>query len=170
MLSPALDLPPMTKPCKACKEQIDQAATKCPRCQAYQYWYRNPRMLSLLWLPFLVFLVWNTSQVTHSARFADYKDKLSVSIVDENPAANGKARLLTVRIENKTDKTWKRPKIQIESLDGNDKLLSVEHVNEFDVVVGPNSSALDTVSLRIIPSEPVAKRRVTLTDIDSNRF
>jgi hypothetical protein len=160
----------MTKPCKACKEPIEQAATKCPRCQAYQYWYRNPRIVSLVWVPFFVFLVWNTSQVTHSPRFADYKDKLSVSIVEENPAANGKARLLTVRIENKTDKTWKRPKIQIESFDGNDKLLSVEHVTEYDVVVGPNSFALLTVSLRIVPPEPVAKRRVTLTDIDSNRF
>jgi hypothetical protein len=161
----------MTKPCKSCKEEIDAAATKCPRCQAYQQWYRNPQMVSLvLLLPFLAFLFWNTSQLTNSATFANYKDKLSVSVVDENPPANGKSRLLTVRLENRSNRTWKRPKFQIESLDGNDKVLSVEHVNEYNLVVAPNSSALDTLSLRIIPAEPVVKRRVTLTDIDSNRF
>ena len=160
----------MTQPCKGCKEQIEQAATKCPRCQAYQHWYRNPRMVGWLWLPFLVFLFWTTGRVNDSPRFVDYKDKLIVSIVDENPAANGKARLLTARIGNRSDKTWKRPNFQIESLDGNDKVLSVEHISEYNVVVGPNSSALDTLSLRIVPAEPVAKRRVTLTDIDSNRY
>jgi hypothetical protein len=161
----------MTKSCKSCKEQIDTAATKCPKCQAYQNWYRNPQMLSFVFLvPFLVFILWNTSQVTHPATLADYKDKLSVSVIDEKPPANGKADLVTVRLENRSNKTWKRPKFQIESLDGNDKVLSVEHVSEYNLVVAPNSSALDTLSLRIIPAEPVAKRRVRLTDMDSGRF
>ena len=160
----------MTKLCKACKGEIDQAATKCPRCQAYQYWYSNPRMMNLLWVPLLAFLVWNAARIGHYPTFADYKDKLSVSVVDENPAANGRARLLTVRLENRSNKTWKRPNFQIESVDGNDRVLSVEHVNEYNVVVQPNSSILDTLSLRIVPNETVAKRRVTLTDIDSNRF
>jgi hypothetical protein len=161
----------MAKPCKSCKEQIDQAATKCPKCQAYQQWYRNPQMFSLFFvLPFLAFVIWNTSRLTSSASFANYRDKLSVSVVDESRSANGKAGLLTVRLENRTNKTWKRPKFQIESFDGNDKVLSVEHVNEYNLVVAPNSSALDTLSLRIIPAEPVTKRRVTLTDIDSNRY
>ena len=110
------------------------------------------------------------SRLTNPASLADYKDKLSVSVVDENPSANGKAGLLTVRLENRTNKTWKRPKFQIDSLDGNDKVLSVEHVNEYNMVVAPNSSTLDTLSLRIIPTQPVVKRRVTLTDIDSNRY
>ena len=78
--------------------------------------------------------------------------------------------LLTVRLENRSDKTWKRPKFQIESLDADGKVISVEHVNEYNVVVAPNSSALDTLSLRIIPAQSVVKRRVTLTDIDSNRY
>ena len=161
----------MLKPCKSCQEQIDQAATKCPKCQAYQQWFRNPQMVPLFFvLPFIAFVIWNTSRLTNPASFADYRDKLSVDVVDQKPAANGKVELLTVRLENRTSKTWKRPKFQIESLDGNDKVLSVEHVNEYNLVVAPNSSALDTLSLRIIPAEPLVKRRVTLTDIDSNRY
>jgi hypothetical protein len=161
----------MTKPCKSCKEQIDPAATKCPKCQAFQQWYRNPQMFPLLFLiPFFAFFVWNMSRVGNTATFADYKDKLSVTVLDENPSTNPRTSLLTVRLDNRSDKTWKRPKFQIESLDADGKVISVEHRNEYDVVVGPNSFALDTLSLRIIPAQPVVKRRVTLTDIDSNRY
>jgi hypothetical protein len=161
----------MAKPCKSCKEQIDQAATKCPKCQAYQQWYRSPQVFPLLFLlPFFAFMIWNTLRLTNPASFASYRDKLSVSVVDESRSANGKAGLLTVRLENRTNKTWKRPKFQIESLDANGKVLSVEHLDEYNLVVAPNSSALDTLSLRIMPAEPVVKRRVTLTDIDSNRY
>lgn len=128
-------------------------------------------MLHLLWLPLLAFLLWNPfRQRNNPTTFADYKDKFSVSVVEENASANGKTRLLTVQLENQSDRSWKRPNFQVESLDGNDKLLCVEHLNEYNVAVGPKSSALATLTLRIIPAEPVAKRRVTLTDIDSDRF
>jgi hypothetical protein len=161
----------MTKPCKACKEEIDAAATKCPKCQAFQHWYRNPQLFPIVFLiPFFAFLVWNMSRWGNSAVLADYRDKLSVSVVDENASTNTKTSLLTIRLENQTDKTWKRPKFQIESLDADGKVVSVEHVNEYNLVVAPHSTALDTVSLRIIPAQSIAKRRVTLTDIDSNRY
>jgi hypothetical protein len=159
----------LTKPCKCCREQIDAAATKCPKCQGFQNWYRNPQILPLLFVvPFVMFLLWDMSRLTHSATFADYKDKLNVSVVDENTSPNPK--LVTVRLENRSDKTWKRPKFQVESLDAEGKVVSVEHVSEYNVVVAPNSSALDTLSLRITPAQTIAKRRVTLTDIDSNRY
>jgi hypothetical protein len=161
----------MTKPCKACKEQIDAAATKCPRCQAFQHWYRNPQLIPLvLLIPFFVFVIPSMLRLSGTAVFADYRDKLSVSVVDEGGSTNAKTSLVTIRLENRTDKTWKRPKIQIESLDADGKIVSVEHVNEYNLVVAPNSSVLDTVSLRIIPAQSIAKRRATLTDIDSNRY
>src|SRR6266480_4400133 len=154
-----------TKPCKACKEQIDAAATKCPKCQAFQQWYRNPQLVSLVFLfPLFVLLFWNASRLTSSATFADYKDKLAVSVVDDNASTNPRTSLVTVRLENRSDKTWKRPKFQVESLDADGKVVSVEHLIEYNVVVGPNSSALDTLSLRIVPAQPIVKRRVTLTD------
>ncbi len=161
----------MTKPCKSCKEEIDAAATKCPKCQAFQNWYRNPQVLPLLFvILFFAYMAWSISRVGKAATFADYRGKLSVSVVEENPSTNGKTSLVTVRLENRTDKTWKSPKVQVESLDAEGKVLSVEHVHEYNVVVAPNSSVLDTFSLRVIPAQQVAKRRATLTDIDSNRF
>ena len=99
-------------------------------------------------MPFFVFIFWNTSRMTGTATFGDYRDRLSVSVVDENPSTNSKTSLVTVRLENRSDKTWKRPKFQIESLDADGKVISVEHVNEYNVVVTPNSFALDTLSLR----------------------
>lgn len=161
----------MTKLCKACKEPIDHAATKCPRCQAYQLWYRNPRMLTLLWLLPLALLIWSPFRhVTPVTKFADYKDQLSVSVVEETAPAKGTGWLLTVRIDNESDQKWRRPNFQIESLDGTGKLLCVENLNAFNVVVNPKASAVTTLSLHIIPAETVAKRRVTLTELDSSRF
>jgi hypothetical protein len=161
----------MTKPCKSCKEAIDPAATKCPKCQAFQQWYRNPQFFPLVFLPpFFAFLIWNMSRMGGTPLFADYRDKLSVSVVDENASTNPRTSLVTVRLENRTDKTWKRPHFQIESLDADGKIMSVEHLEEYTVVLAPNSSILDTLSLRINPAQSIAKRRVTLTDIDANRY
>lgn len=161
----------MTKPCKACKEEIDGAATKCPKCQAYQRWYRNPQMFPLLvMIPFLTFLFFDMSSSRTPGAFRDYADKLTVAVVDEKPAADNRSNLVTVRLDNRTSKTWKRPKFQIESLDGAGNVVSVEHQSEYNMVVAPNSSAMDTLSLRIRPAVAVAKRRVILTDIDSNRY
>jgi hypothetical protein len=166
----------MPKPCKSCKEQIDEAATKCPKCQAYQQCYRNPQYVSLLFLPFvIVFLFWNTSHLRHLTdhpTFSAYQDKLNVSIVREDPDGSsiGKKRLLTVKLDNRSDKTWKRPKFQVESLDAEGKVLSAEHLSEYNLVVAPNSSVLTTLSLRVVPAEAVANRKVSLTDIESNLF
>jgi hypothetical protein len=129
----------------------------------------SPRISSIKTRP-SPFLIWNSTRLSNTTSFAAYKDKVTVSVVDEKPSANAKMGLLTVRLDNRTNKTWKRPNFQIESLDGDDKVISVEHLNEYNLVVPPNSSALDTLSLRIIPSAPVVKRRVTLTDIDANRY
>ena len=52
----------------------------------------------------------NLSRYGKAVSFADYRDKLSVSVVEENPSTNGKTSLVTVRLENRTDKTWKAPR------------------------------------------------------------
>ena len=160
----------MTKPCKSCQEQIDVAATKCPRCQAYQGWYRNPQWLSFVFLLLFFAFIWSRPGLTGRTRFPAYKDKLSVSIVREDQSARGREHLLTVRLENRSDKTWKHPKFQVESLDGNGKVICVEHLSDYNLVVAPNSSTLDTLSLRVEPAEPVVNRKITVTDIDSNPY
>ena len=165
----------MSKPCKSCRELIDDAARKCPKCQAYQQWYRNPQCVTLLFLTcFIVFLIWNSlSHRIIPATFAAYKDKLSVSVVREEAdgsSADGKRRLLTVQIDNRSDKTWKRPTFQILSLDKAGKIIGAEHVSDFKLVVAPHSSTLDTLTLRLVPAEPIAERKVSLTDIGPNLF
>lgn len=163
----------MTKPCKSCKEQIDEAATKCPRCQAYQHWYRNPQWLTLVFvLPLLLFIFRDRPYSTSRPTFADYKDKIVASIMREDQSAAGieKGRLFTVRLENRSDKIWKRPKFQIESFDGSGRIITVENLSDFNLVLMPNSSAMVTLCLRLIPSETVVSRKVTVTDLDSDRF
>ena len=158
----------MTKPCGSCKEQIDEAATKCPRCQAYQHWYRNPQWIPLLFvIPLLLLTFWHNPYSPAVAKFSDYKDKILVSVVREEPPTGSaiKRSLLTVRLENRSDKTWRRPHFQIESLDVAGKTIAVEHLEDASLVLPPNSSVMDTLSLRTIPADPVTGHKVSITDV-----
>ena len=163
----------MTKPCKSCKEPIDEAAKKCPKCQAFQRWYLNPQYFGLIFmLPFFIFIFWNTG-IFNRADFANYKDKFTVSVVKDDASSlpnKDKEHLITVKIENRSGKKWKHPTFQIESLDSTGKVVAVEHSSEYSVIIAPNSSVETTIELRIIPSEAVASHKVSLTGVDSDRF
>jgi hypothetical protein len=74
-------------------------------------------------------MLWNASTLTRPPNFADAKAQVSVSVANENAPSSGKTRLITVAIDNRTGKTWKRPKFQVESLDANQNVLTVEHVS-----------------------------------------
>jgi hypothetical protein len=163
----------MTKSCTSCKEPIDAAATKCPRCQAYQHWYRNPQWITVVFfLPLLLLMFRHSPYSPTAASFSDYKDKVLASVVREEPPSGSaiKRSLLTVRIENRSDKKWQRPHFQIESLDSAGTVLAVEHLEDASLVLSPNSSVMDTLSLRVIPTEMVASHKVTITDLASDRF
>ena len=47
---------------------------------------------------------------------------------DQSASGIGKGRLLTVRLENRSDKAWRCPKFQIESFDGSGKIITVENL------------------------------------------
>jgi hypothetical protein len=163
----------MTKPCKSCKEQIDELASKCPKCQAFQKWYKSPQILSLIFtLPLLGLVFWNTSKLTEHDTFANNKEKLTATIASEADDAMlpDASKLLTIRIDNKSEKTWKHPTFQIENLNDKGVVNTVEHVSDFNVIVSPHSSTLVTIPIRIHSKTPPSSRRVTLTDMDSGRF
>jgi hypothetical protein len=107
-----------------------------------------------------------------AVKFSDYKDKIVANVVREEPPTGSavKRSLLTVRIENRTDKKWERPHFQIESLDSAGTVLAVEHLEDASLVLSPNSSATDTLSLRVIPTEAVSTHKVIVTDLACGRF
>jgi hypothetical protein len=141
----------------------------CPYCQNAQPWYKSPQSFSVLFSAALIpIMVLGIPRLTRGARFEDYKDKFAVAVVrDDQAGANGGSRLITVRLENHTGKTWKRPTFEVDSLDKGGEVLAVEHLIEYGAVVGANSSVLVTLTLRIIPTGPVSNRRVMLTDGDA---
>jgi hypothetical protein len=161
----------VTKPCKACKEEIDGAALKCPKCQAHQYWYRNPQWLSAIVIAlFLAYSSWGLSSMRGRATFADYKDKFNVTILRDDQSERARDHLLTLQIENRSKHTWKRPKFEVQSLDGAGNVIAVEHISAYDVVLAPNALTKATISLRIAPAATVASRKVSLTDVDSSPY
>jgi len=123
-------------------------------------------------IPLLLLTFRHNPYSSAAATFADYKDKILVSVVREEPPTGSaiKRSLLTVRLENRSDKTWRRPHFQIESLDLSGKAIAVEHLEDSSLVLPANSSVMDTLSLRTIPADPVAGHKVTITDVASDRF
>lgn len=162
----------MTKLCKSCKEPIEASASKCPKCQAFQSWYRSPQIFSFLFLiPLLGFSYYTTSQVFHSTGYSDYADQIRVTIVGSQESQMKSAEIfLNVEIENSSKKTWKRPKFQVQSLDGQGKVIVVENLSDYDLIIPPNGKVVSTLTLRTIPEKTVASRHVTLTEADADRY
>jgi hypothetical protein len=118
----------------------------------------------------LLLTFWHRPYSPTAASFSDYRNKILVSVVREEPPTGSaiKRILLTVRIENRSDKKWRRPHFEIQSFDSAGTVLAVEHLEDASLVLSPNSSAMDTLSLRVIPTETVASHKVIVTDVASD--
>jgi len=48
------------KTCKHCREEIHERASRCPKCQGVQYWYKNIPLLILIAIisPAIMMVVW----------------------------------------------------------------------------------------------------------------
>jgi len=162
----------MTKPCKSCKEPIDASASKCPKCQAFQSWYRNPQIFAFLFIiPFLGFSYYSSSRILHSTDYSDYADQIRVKIVaTEESQLKPREIFLNVEIENSSDKAWKRPKFQVQSLDAQGKILVVENVSDYDLIIPAKGKIVSTLTLRTIPDKTVTSRNIALTEADTGRY
>ena len=91
-------------------------------------------------------------------------------MIKEGAKANSKEILITVKVENGTNKTWKHPKFQVQSLDDAGNLIVAENLSDYDLVIGKNSTVVSTLTLKTIPDKPVTSRKVALTDLDSDLY
>lgn len=136
--------------CKSCKKEIEAEATKCPYCQGYQVWYKNPQHLSYIFvLPVFVFIFWNAGRFGDK-HFEAYQDEFSA--VEENTVVLPKtqARLITYRVKNNTDYKWDRISYEVIASD-NGELIAVSTGVEYAWVIQPKSESLLTVKVQAIP-------------------
>ncbi len=134
------------KKCKSCVQEIDEKASKCPNCQAYQNWYKNPQYLSfIVFLPF-IFYMWFSLGLFSNIKYEDYIGQFSATEVSTNKL-NGK-RVHTYEIANNTDKKWNHIGYELTALDEQNKVLIVITGSIYDFVVQPNSSTLMSVTVK----------------------
>jgi hypothetical protein len=153
--------------CKSCKKEIEVGATKCSYCQAYQSWYKNPQVYSLvLMLPFFVFIFWNTG-IFNKKSFDDYESKFTFTeekVIDTN---GSKAKLITYKIKNNTKHRWNRISYEVISSNNGELLASLADSN-YDWVIQPNSESLLTVKVALVPN--ANEWQLKIKDLKSDRF
>jgi hypothetical protein len=134
------------KKCKSCIQEIDEQASKCPNCQAYQNWYKNPQNYGLiLVMPFL-FYMWFGTGLFSNIKYEDYVGQFSTTEVSMNKI-NGNS-VHTYKIANNTDKKWNHISYEFTAFDEQDKVLIVITGSKYDLVVQPNSSSLMSVTIK----------------------
>jgi hypothetical protein len=156
------------KQCKSCRKEIDSNATKCPYCQGYQQWFRNPQYLGFLFvIPFVAFMMWQTN-LFKSEKFDDFKNNFKVEEVKIVQSDNNKYDIITYVISNNTDLKWTRIRYEVIGYDVNDKLVLSNAASEWAWIVHQHSQSY--LSAKVERNKNVKKWKMKITDLETSRF
>jgi hypothetical protein len=155
--------------CRACRTEIDAAATKCPHCQAFQRWYRNPQAWGfLLLLPFLGFFYWQSSLLGSRAQFVNYREHFSIEKVRDVEGDSTQRPRITYRITNRTKLKWEHLSYQLVGNDDKGDLVLTDWRSEPGLVLQPGGEAYVTV--QVDPTKEVRSWHLQITDLHSPRY
>ena len=155
------------KKCKSCRKEIEAEASKCPYCQGYQKWYKNPQYYNLIFLlPFSVFLFWNTG-LLNKKEFEAYKADFSINKENVVVIKNTQTRLITYRIKNNTAYKWNHINYEVVG-SKHDEVIAVSTGSDYSWVVQPNSDSLLTVKIKLMPG--ATSWSFKIKDLRSARF
>ena len=154
------------KICKSCRKQIEEKATKCPHCQAYQKWNRNPQVLGFIFPLIFIPLIFFNSGLFSDKSFLDYKEKFEVKFL--NSSSDSKHNIYTYRISNNTGYKWADLDYQFIGLDSSNEVVTVKTESEYSWKVQPHSESL--LSIKTLKDSPAVKWKLKLKDLKSNKF
>ena len=153
--------------CKSCKKEIELGATNCSYCQAYQSWYTNPQVYSLVFmLPFFVFIFWNTGLFDKKS-FNDFESEFTFTEEKVINSNGSKTKLITYKVKNNTKHKWNRISYEVVSSHNGELLASIADSN-YDWVIQPNSESLLTVKVALVPN--ANEWQLKIKDLKSDRF
>jgi len=155
------------KACKFCIKEIDNAASKCPYCQSFQVWYKNPQLLGLAFpLVFIPFLFY-TMGIGFTKSYIGNENQFDIKVLS---ASQGEFNRLSLNflIENKSSKKWSDLSYEVSAFDSTGKLLFVKSGREYSWLVQPKQSSHLTVELN--NSAKVEKWSLRILDIKPERF
>lgn len=156
------------KQCKSCRKDIDDLATKCPHCQAYQNWFRNPQYIGFIFvIPFIGFMLWQTSSFK-SKSFDEYRSQFAVEEVRVVISDDGKYDVITYTVQNNTDFTWKRISYEVRGYDSSDTIVIANSGLDYSWSVKPNSKAY--LSVRVTRHASIARWEMHLVNMETSRY
>lgn len=154
------------KHCKSCKKEIDSDATKCPYCQAYQVWYKNPQTYGVVFPLAFMILLFYMMGIFGSPDFEDYKEKIKTE--KQSEAMVGNYYFVNFKITNETDLTWNQISYNLISYDKDDAVLVSESGHEFRWHLPANESVI--LSARSEDDPKIVRRELIITSLKKDRF
>ena len=154
------------KNCKSCKKEIDVGATKCPHCQAYQIWHKNPQIYSIAFS--MVFMVpfFYITGIFWSPKYEDYKEKIVVQFQSESNVDGN--HVVNYKITNKSDIAWNDISYNVISYDKNGVVIISESDHEYRWLLPSNESVI--LSAKVSKDEKIVRRELTITSLKKERF
>ncbi|WP_281559332.1 hypothetical protein [Thalassomonas sp. RHCl1] len=153
--------------CASCRQDIAEEASKCPYCQGYQTWYKNPHYSNWIFLlPFLGFISWSTGIFTEKD-YQMYRDDFSISEENIVVMPNNRTRLITYRVANNTEYKWKHISYEIIGKHQG-KLIAANTDIDYGWVVQPHSESLLTAKVPFMPG--ASSWEFKIKDLESARY
>lgn len=153
------------KSCKSCVTEIDDAASKCPHCQAFQKWYMSPQIYSVVFfIPLMWYIFFGIDFSGES--FEEYKQHFSVKRIQVRTV--DKEILLTYQITNNSEYKWSDLVYQLVAKDESGVETFVKSDSEYRWIIQPHSSSVVTVT--VPQAYAAATWEFILKDMETSRF
>jgi hypothetical protein len=154
------------KQCKSCHKEIENEATKCPYCQAFQKWIKSPQIIGLIFPLIFIPIIFTSTGLWNKKSYNDYKKSFTFETV--NKVEDGPNNIHTYRVINSTDIKWESISFQLIGYDEKGKVTLVKNKEEYSWVVMPNESSM--ISIEVEKNAPVTKWEFKIVDMRSERF
>jgi len=156
------------KHCKSCQKEIDNNASKCPHCQTFQKWYKNPQAYGVLFsIPVFIpaILIITSTGLFFRPSYLDHKNDFEVKSV--NVSSNKEYNIHTYNITNKSDSAWENIAYQFIGLDESGKVVVVQSEQGYSWKIQPNSQSM--ISVETPKDSPAVKWEFKITDMRADR-
>lgn len=160
------------KICNACKESIAIDATKCPKCQSFQKWYKNPGLIALLpiLLLFPMLSLFRSSQ--NRVEFADFKNEITVKKISQDTVLVKDEKMLNiiVEVDNQSEQKWENAVYEVRYLSESGALLNIEKKEDYRFVAAKKAKVKSSIKVPVYDEYAGAKLEVELIDLREDRF